>query len=75
MAAEGFFDTVPVLDDHTGQNLAYAVQDILGNWELDLTNLIGAVMGNGSNFVSAFTIHSRLNRVLLFWVQFGPLCQ
>ena len=58
-----FFDTIPVLDDHTGQNLAFAVQDILGNWELDLTNLIGAVMGNGSNFVSAFTIHSRLNRV------------
>ena len=28
-------DTEPVLDDHTGQNLADAVQDILGNWELD----------------------------------------
>ena len=49
-------DTVPVLDDHTGKNLADAVQDILGNWELDSANLICATMNNGSNFVSAFTI-------------------
>ena len=49
-------DTVPILDDHTGQNLADAVQDILGNWELDSANLICATTDNGSNFVSAFTI-------------------
>ena len=49
-------DTVPILDDHTGQNLANTVQDILGNWELDSVNLICATTDNGSNFVSAFTI-------------------
>ena len=49
-------DTVPILDDHTGQNLADAIQDILGNWELDSVNLICATTDNGSNFVSAFTI-------------------
>ena len=51
-----YLDTESVLDDHTGQNLADAVQDILGNWELDSANLICAKMDNGSNFVSAFTI-------------------
>ena len=49
-------DTIPVLDDHPGQNLADAVQDILRNWELDLANLICATTDNGSNFVSVFTI-------------------
>ena len=49
-------DSVPIVDDHTGQNLADAVQDILVNWELDSANLICAPTDNGSNFVSAFTI-------------------
>ena len=49
-------DTVPVLDDHTGQYLADAVQDILGNLELDSANLICATTDNGSNFVAPFTI-------------------
>ena len=31
---------VPILQDHTGQNLAEAVQDVLANWELDPANLI-----------------------------------
>ena len=49
-------DTIPVVDDHIGQNLADAVQNILVNWELDSANLICATTDNGSNFVSAFTI-------------------
>ena len=35
-------DTVPVLQDHIGQNLAEAVEDILENWEIDPANLICA---------------------------------
>ena len=49
-------DTVPVLDNHTGQNLADVIQDILGNWELHLANLICATMDNGSYFASAFML-------------------
>ena len=49
-------DTVPVLDNHTGKNLADSVQDIQRNWELDSVNLICATMDNGSNYVSISTI-------------------
>ena len=33
-------DTVPILQDHTGHNLAEAIQDVMANWELDPTNLV-----------------------------------
>ena len=49
-------DTVLILQGHTGQNLAKAVQDVLANWELDSANLICATTDNGSNFLSAFNI-------------------
>ena len=49
-------DTVPILHDHTGQNLAEAIQDILANWKLDPANLICTTTDNKSNFLSAFTI-------------------
>ena len=49
-------DTVPILQDHTGQNLAEAVQDALANWVLNSANLICATTDNGSNFLSAFNI-------------------
>jgi hypothetical protein len=47
-------DTVPLFEDHTGQNLAEAVQDILANWELTSERLVCTTINNGSNFVSAF---------------------
>jgi hypothetical protein len=47
-------DTVPLFEDHTGQNLAEAVQDILANWELTSERLVCTTTDNGSNFVSAF---------------------
>ena len=53
-------DTVPVLQYHTGQNLAEAVEDILANWELDPANLICATTDNGSKFQ-----HS------IFWTGWG----
>ena len=49
-------DTVPLFEDHTGQNLAEAFQDILRNWELDSDNLVGITTDNGSNFVSGMEL-------------------
>ena len=49
-------DTVPVLQYHTGQNLAEAVEDILANWELDPANFICATTDIGSKFLSALNI-------------------
>ena len=47
-------DTVPVFEDHTGQNLAETVLDILGNWELQSEQLVCTTTDNGSNFIAAF---------------------
>ena len=47
-------DTVPPFEDHTGQNLAEAAVDILGNWELQSENLVCTTTDNGSNFIAAF---------------------
>ena len=33
-------DTVPIFEDHTGQNLADAIQDILASWELKPEDLV-----------------------------------
>lgn len=47
-------DTVPIFEDHTGQNLAETVLDILGNWELQSEQLVCTTPDNGSNFIAAF---------------------
>ena len=47
-------DTVPLFEDHTGQNLAETVYDILGNWELRSEQLVCTTTDNGSNFIVAF---------------------
>ena len=49
-------DTVPLFEDHTGQNLADALQDILANWELKAESLVVTTTDNGSNFVLAFQL-------------------
>ena len=49
-------DTVPLFEDHTGQNLAKAIQDILRNWKLDSDNLVGITTDNDSNFVSGMEL-------------------
>ena len=49
-------DTVPIFEDHTGQNLADAIQDILANWELKPEDLVGTTTDNGSNFIAAFNL-------------------
>ncbi len=45
-------DTVPLFEDHTGQNIAEAFQDILCNWGLAAVNLVATTTDNGSNFVA-----------------------
>ena len=47
-------DTIPLFSDHTGQNIADAIQDILLNWNLESGNLLITTTDNGSNFVAAF---------------------
>ena len=49
-------DTVPLFEDHTGQNIADALQDILANWELKAESLVVTTTDNGSNFVLAFQL-------------------
>ena len=44
-------DTVPLFEDHTGQNLVEAFQDILRNWKLNSNDLVGTTTDNGGNFV------------------------
>lgn len=38
-------DTVPLFVDHTGQNIAEAIQDIFENWELSSDNLVATTTG------------------------------
>ena len=47
-------DTVHVFEDHTGQNLAKTVLDILGNSELQSEQLVRTTTNNGFNFIAAF---------------------
>ena len=52
--------TVPVFTDHTGQNTADAITDILDNWGLSRNDLVATTTDSGSNIVSAFRILSAL---------------
>lgn len=47
-------DTIPLFNDHTGQNIADTIHDVLVNWELKPEALVATTTDNGSNFVSAF---------------------
>ena len=49
-------DTVPVFTDHTGQNIADAITNILDNWGLSRNDLVATTTDSGSNIVSAFRI-------------------
>ena len=48
-------DTVPLFNDHTGQNIAEAFQDVLANWNISMSHITSSTTDNGSNFVAAFT--------------------
>ncbi len=45
-------DTVPMYDDHTGQNISDALLDVLENWELSKTKWLQLPL-NGANVVAA----------------------
>ena len=48
--------TVSLLKDHTGQNIADCLIEVLANWNLNLRNLVAATTDSGSNVVAAFAI-------------------
>ena len=48
-------DTIPLFNDHTGQNIAEAFQDVLANWNISMSRITSSTTDNGSNFVAAFT--------------------
>ena len=47
-------ETVPLYEDHTGQNIGEAVLDILENWDLDKDKIVAVTTDNGSSVVVAF---------------------
>ena len=47
-------DTSVVYEDHTGENIACTITDILDNWNLSFSQLIATTTDNGSNMVAAF---------------------
>ena len=49
-------DTIPLYDDHMGQNIADATTDILDKWKLTKENLIAMTTDSGANIVAAFRI-------------------
>ena len=49
-------ETVPVVKDHMGENIAEAMTEVLDNWNLNPTNLVATTTDNGSNVLHAFWI-------------------
>ena len=49
-------DTVALFADHTGDNIAESVTNILANWELETQNLVAATTDSGANVISAFRV-------------------
>ena len=47
-------ETIPLFQDHSGQNISEAILDVFDNWSLDATELVATTTDNGSNFVAAF---------------------
>lgn len=47
-------DTSALCEDHTGENVACAITDVLDNWNLSFKNLIATTTDNGLNIVAAF---------------------
>ena len=43
-----------MFEDHSGQNIAEAFVDVLGNWDLAISKLVATTTDNGSNVVAAF---------------------
>jgi hypothetical protein len=48
--------TVALLKDHTGQNVADCLMEIFANWEINPNKIVAATTDNGSNVVLAFEL-------------------
>ena len=46
--------TVPLFEDHTGENITESLLDIMTNWNLFPDQLIVTTTDNGANFVAGF---------------------
>ena len=46
-------ETIPLFEDHSGENLVEAISDIHANWKLSLDDLV-TTTNNESNFVAGF---------------------
>lgn len=53
-------ETVPLFEDHTGENIIESINDILTNWNLSTEKLVLTTTDNGSNFVAWFHSHGWL---------------
>ena len=42
-------DTVLLFSDHTGQNIAEAFHDVLGNWNISVNRVTASTTDNGIN--------------------------
>ena len=49
-------ETVPLFEDHTGENIAEAISDIQANCNLSIEDLVITTTDNGSNFVAGFRV-------------------
>jgi len=59
-----YLDTIPLFENHTGQNMSEAVKDIYQNWNLPVSSLVATTTDNGSIFVLAY---KQLNLANLLW--------
>ena len=48
--------TFPLYEDHTGQNLADAVTDMLGNWDVRADQVVATTTDNAANIIAAFNL-------------------
>ena len=48
--------TFPLYEDHTGQNLADAITDVLANWDLRADQIVATTTDNASNIIAAFNL-------------------
>ncbi len=53
LRVEFCLDTVPLYDDHTGQNISDALLDVLENWELKQDKVVAVTTDKGANVVAA----------------------
>ena len=44
-------DTVPLFEDHTGQNIAKTILDSMENWRLSRDDLVAIITDSGTNFI------------------------